>query len=82
MCSSDLTASTSREDGSFEFTGLAAGTYVVRQTPTKKFLQVTDGGVSASEQLFAATFRQGAGSTGAGPKPGSGRARTVVGGDE
>ena len=58
------TAVSNEVDGSFEFPGLAAGSYIVRQTPTKRFLQVTDGGVSAAEDLFVATFRQGPGATG------------------
>jgi Ca2+-binding RTX toxin-like protein len=54
------TTRSSNLDASFQFTGLAAGTYVVRQTPTKKFQQVTGGGATKSETLYAVTNRAAA----------------------
>ena len=51
------TTTSSRQDASFQFPNLTSGTYIVRQTPTRKFVQVTGGGVSKPESLFAVTSR-------------------------
>ena len=59
------TTTSSRQDASFQFPNLPSGTYVVRQTPTRKFFQVTGGGLSKPETLFAMTYRA-AGGTDAG----------------
>jgi hypothetical protein len=59
------TTTSSQQDASFRFAGLPSGTYIVRQTPTRKFVQVTGGGVSKPESLFAVTNRA-AGGTDAG----------------
>ena len=59
------TTTSSRQDASFQFPNLTSGTYIVRQTPTRKFFQVTGGGVSKPESLFAMTYRA-AGGTDAG----------------
>jgi|GEM_PF-2800271 len=59
------TTTSSRQDASFQFAGLPSGSYIVRQTPTRKFVQVTGGGVSKPESLFAVTNRA-AGGTDAG----------------
>ncbi|MFM8415481.1 MAG: cadherin domain-containing protein, partial [Planctomycetota bacterium] len=51
------TTRSSRADATFDFSDLIPGTYVVRQTPTGKFHQVTGGGVSKPETLYAVTNR-------------------------